>query len=153
MRKTLILLTPLLLAGCIKQSASYYVSDTRDHAITVRAEQEYFWDQSMTMTMVVSRYPDCQRAMPLMKVPRDEVAVELFDAGEGIFTVRSGTQVMQVDSLGCTQLPEPAADGYGEPVGVFRLGEEKMQFDRVADTPAARPETAPASDLAPAPPQ
>lgn len=150
MRKTLILLTPLLLAGCIKQSASYYVSDTRDHAITVRAEQEYFWDQSMTMTMVASRYPDCQRAMPLMKVPKDEVAVELFDAGEGIFTVRSGTQVMQVDSLSCTQLPEPAADGYGEPVGVFRLGEEKMQFDRVA-APAATPETAPAPD--PAPPQ
>lgn len=132
MRKLLILLTPLLLAGCIKQSTSYYVSDTRDHAITVRAEQEYFWDESITLTLVASRFPDCQRAMPLQPVPKDEVGVELFDAGDGIFTVRSGTQVMQVDSFSCTQLPEPAPDGFGEPVGVFRLGDEKMEFEQAA---------------------
>lgn len=141
MRKILILLTPLLLAGCIKQSASFYVSDARDHAITVRAEQEYFWDKAITLTLVASRFPDCQRAIPMQQVPQDEVAVELFDAGNGVFTVRSGTQVMQVDSVTCTQLPEPAADGYGEPVGVFRLGEEKMQFDRAAGAPATAPET------------
>lgn len=139
MRKILILLTPLLLTACIKQSASYYVSDARDHAITIRAEQEYFWDQAITLTMVASRFPDCQRAIPLMKVPKDEVGVELFDAGNGVFTVRSGAEVMQVDSVSCVQLPEPPADGYGEPVGVFRLGEEKMEFEQAAKaaTPAA----------------
>lgn len=130
MRKILIVLTPLLLAGCIKQSASYYVSDARDHAITVRAEQEYFWDESITLTMVASHFPDCQRAIPLLKVPRDEVGVELFDAGGGVFTVRSGAEVMQVDAMSCTRLPEPAADAFGAPVGIFRLGEEKMQFEQ-----------------------
>ena len=139
MRKTLILLTPLLLAGCIKQSASYYVSDERDHAITVRAEQEYFWDHAITLTLVASRFPDCQRAIPLLKVPSDEVGVELFDAGNGVFTVRSGTQVMQVDSVTCTQLPEPAADGFGQPVGIFRLGDEKMAFERAEQAAPAAP--------------
>lgn len=132
MRKTLILLTPLLLGGCIKQSASFYVSDTRDHAITVRAEQEYFWDDSITLTLVASRFPDCQRAMPLQQAPKEEVGVELFDAGEGIFTVRSGSEVLQVDSFNCTRLPEPAPDGFGEPVGVFRLGKDKMEFEQAA---------------------
>lgn len=141
MRKILLVLTPLLLTGCIKQSASYYVSEVRDHAITVRAEQEYFWDESITLTLVSSHFPDCQRAMPMVKVPKADVAVELFDAGGGLFTVRSGTQVFQVDSLACTQLPEPDATGYGEPVGVFMLGQgEKMEF-----APAAKAAVAPAA--------
>lgn len=128
MRKLFFVLTPLLLTGCIKQSASYYVSDARDHAITVRAEQEYFWDDAITLTLVAAHFPECQRAMPMEKVPKADVAVELFDSGEGVFTVRSGAQVFQVDSLTCTQLPEPPAAGYGEPVGVFMLGEKKMEF-------------------------
>ena len=70
MRKTLIVMTPLLLAGCIKQSASYYVSDARDHAITVRAAQEYLWNQDITLTVVASHMPDCQRALKLQKVPK-----------------------------------------------------------------------------------
>jgi hypothetical protein len=136
MRKLLLVLTPLLLAGCIKQSASYYVSDARDHAITVRAEQEYFWDEAITLSLVASHFPDCQRAMPMAKVPKADVAVELFDSGGGVFTVRSGTQVFQVDSMTCTQLPEPAATGYGEPVGVFMLGEQKMEFAPAAKAAA-----------------
>jgi hypothetical protein len=140
MRTTLLVLTPLLLAGCIKQSASYYVSEERDHAITVRAEQEYFWDESITLSLVSSHFPECQRAMPMEKVPKADVAVELFSSGDGVFTVRSGTRVFQVDSVSCTQLPEPAATAYGEPVGVFMLGEQKMEF-----APAAKGAAAPAA--------
>jgi hypothetical protein len=39
MRKGLILLAPLLLAGCVNESASYYI-DGNEHALTVRAEQD-----------------------------------------------------------------------------------------------------------------
>ena len=129
MRKTLLVLTPLLLAGCIKQSASYYVSDARDHAITVRAEQEYVWDQNVTLTVVASRYPDCQRAMKLQKVAAPEVVVELFTTGDNVFTVRSGDELKQFEMQGCSELPTPAPNAIGEAVGVFRLGEkEKMDF-------------------------
>lgn len=130
MRKTLLLLTPLLLAGCIKQSGSYYVSDARDHAITVRAEQEYLWDENITLTLVASHFPDCQRAMPLARVLKGDVAVELFSSGDGVFTLRSGTQVVQIDTQTCTQLKEPAPDALGEGVGVFSLGpQDKMEFN------------------------
>jgi hypothetical protein len=137
MRKTLLLLTPLLLAGCVKQSASYYISDARDHAITVRAEQEYFWDDNITLTLVTSRFPDCQRAMPLAKALKPDVAVELFSNGNDVFTLRSGTQVVQIDTQTCTQLAEPAPDALGDGVGVFSLGTEaeKMDFNLAVPVP------------------
>lgn len=129
MRILLLVLTPLLLAGCIKQSASYYVSDKRDHAITVRAQQEYFWDDSISLTLVAAHFPDCQRAIPLDKVAAPDVVVELFTSGENVYTVRSGAQVVQFDMQTCTRLADPAQNALGDAVGVFRLGDEKMDFE------------------------
>ncbi|MFL6657187.1 MAG: hypothetical protein ACJ8GW_03880 [Massilia sp.] len=149
MRKTLLLLTPLLLTGCIQQSGSYHISDTRDHAITVRAEQEYFWKDTITLTVVSSRYPDCQRAMPFTKVGKNDVAVELFSNGDGVYTLRSGTEVMQVDTQSCTRLADPAPDALGEGVGVFTLGKEKLEFNVAA--PASPAAAAPATTAAAAP--
>jgi hypothetical protein len=144
MRKTLLLLMPLLLAGCVKQSASYYVSDARDHAITLRAEQEYFWDKNITLSLVVSRFPDCQRAIQMDKVLMDDVAVELFATADNVFTIRSGSQVLQVELQDCTQLAEPAQDAMGEAVGVFRVGKgEKMDFEPAVATAPAAPAAAP----------
>jgi len=144
MRYTLVILIPLLLAGCVKQSASYYVSEERDHAITVRAEQEYFWDDSITLTLVSSHFPECQRAMPMSKAPKADLAVELFSKGEGVFTLRSGTEVVQIDSLSCTQLPAPAPNALGDGVGVFSLGSgDKMEFNLAAPTAPATPVPAP----------
>lgn len=138
MRKALLLLTPLLLAGCVKQSASYYVSDARDHAITVRAEQEYFWDKNITLTLVVSRFPDCQRAIPMAKVPLDDVVVELFAKSDDVFSIRSGDQVLQVELQDCTLLPEPPQEAMGDAVGLFRIGErDKMDFEKAPATAAA----------------
>jgi hypothetical protein len=140
MRKTLPLLISLLLAGCVKQSASYYVSDARDHAITVRAEQEYFWDQHITLTLVVARFPDCQRAIPMDKVAKPDVAVELFSTGDNVFTIRSGSQVLQVEAQDCTQLVSPTQDAMGQAVGVFWLGEkDKMTFEPAAPAANAAP--------------
>lgn len=140
MRKTLVILIPLLLAGCVKQSASYYVSDERDHAITVRAEQEYLWDDNITLTLVASHFPECQRAMPMNKAPKADLAVELFSKGEGVFTLRSGTEVVAIDSETCTQLPDPAPNALGDGVGVFSLGKgDKMEFSLAAPLAPAAP--------------
>jgi hypothetical protein len=140
MRKTLIVLTPLLLAGCVKQSGSYYVSDARDHAITVRAEQEYVWDQNITLSLVVSHFPGCQRAMTLQKVPKADLVVELFSSGDNVYTVRSGDELKQFETDNCTELATPAPNAIGEAVGVFRLVEgqsEKLDFENTAAAAAA----------------
>ena len=135
----LVLLSSLLLSGCIKQSNSYYLSDERDHALSVRAEQEYLWSKSITLSLVAANLPDCQRAVPLEKIHQDDVAVELFTTGENIFTIRSGEQLVQLDLQSCTQLAEPPPTALGQPVGVFFLGSgEKMLFE-----PAAAAATAP----------
>jgi hypothetical protein len=149
MRKSLLLLlTPPLLAGCVKQSASFYANDARDQTITVRAEQEYFWDKNITLSLVVANFPACQRAVAMEKVPMDDVAVELFAKDDGVYSIRSGSQVLQVELGNCTRLPEPKQEDMGEAAGIFRIGiqKEKMDFEPL---PAA---TAPAAAPAPAQP-
>ena len=87
MRKALLALTPLLLAGCVDQSASYMINQNNEHAITVRAEQEYFWSDDVTLRLIVSNLPDCQRQYPLATLPIPESEVELYASGENVFTL------------------------------------------------------------------
>ena len=145
MRKFLLLLTPFLLTGCIKQSASYYVSDARNHAISVRAEQEYVWSKHITLSIIAANLPACQRAIALDKVHADDIAVELFASSDTLFAIRSGEQMVQFDMETCTELPTPAPTALGNAVGVFRLGDgAKMQFEPAAGAPAAPATPAPA---------
>lgn len=138
MRKTPLILLPLLLAGCVKQSASYYINDSKEHSLTVRVEQRYFWEDQVELTVVASRWPDCVRVFQLITMPVDEVVLELFDAGDNTYTFRSGTQLWQVETQTCTQKAAPAPEAMGEPVGVFRVGEgEKMDLELAK--PAAPP--------------
>ncbi|UUZ52222.1 hypothetical protein LP419_21635 [Massilia sp. H-1] len=67
----------------------------------------------------MARFPDCQRAVAMDKVPMDDVAVELFSKGEGVYSIRSGSQVLQVELDNCTQLAEPRQEDMGEAVKHF----------------------------------
>jgi len=142
MRKTLLLLLPLLLAGCVRQSASYYVDEQRVRAITVRGEQPYFWNDAVNLLLVVSNMPECQRRFPLGDRRVADVAVELFSAGNGVFIVRAGSEVWQVEVQNCTQMAAPKLDAMGVPVAVFRLGKgDKMDLEILK--PATSMTTAP----------
>jgi hypothetical protein len=137
MRKGLILLAPLVLAGCVNESASYYI-DGNEHALTVRAEQEYFWSKQVSLRLIASRLPDCQRQLVLGKVPLNELDVELFASGDNVYTLRAGEQIWQVDAQACAQLPTPA-QAMGTPVGEFRLGAgKKLLFEKAAANTAAQ---------------
>jgi hypothetical protein len=135
MRKRLILLTPLLLAGCVNESASYYI-DGNEHALSVRAEQERFWSKQVTLRLVAARLPECQRQLVLGKVPLADLDVELFAAGENVYTLRAGDQVWQVETQGCTRLPAPAQAALGQPLGAFRLDQsgKKLVFEKAVAT-------------------
>ncbi len=76
MRK-LLLLTPLLLAGCVDDSATYYI-EGNTHALTVRAVQEQFWKKEVTLDLIAARMPDCQRRFELATLPVSDVELELF---------------------------------------------------------------------------
>jgi hypothetical protein len=139
MRKGLILLAPLVLAGCVNESASYYI-DGNEHALTVRAQQEYFWSKHVTLRLIASRLPDCQRQLVLGKLPVRELEVELFASGDNVYTLRAGEQIWQVDTQACAQLPTPA-QAMGTPIGAYRLNPRKeLVFEQAAGaSPAQQP--------------
>jgi hypothetical protein len=135
MRK-LLLLTPLLLAGCVDDSATYYI-DGNQHALTVRVLQEYFWKKDVTVDLLASRMPDCQRRIPLGALPMSDVEIELFQSGDNVYTLRAGEQAWRVETEGCSELEAPE-QVTGQPLGLFHLDEnKKLVFEK------AEAETAP----------
>jgi hypothetical protein len=136
MRKFL-LLAPLLLAGCVDDSATYYI-DGNQHALTVRAMQEYFWNKDITLDLLASRMPDCQRRIPLGKLPMPDVEIELFASGENVYTLRAGEQVWRVETEGCSEMEAPE-QVTGEPLGLFHLDEhKKLVFEKAEPEPAKK---------------
>lgn len=137
MRNALLLLTPLLLTGCIKESGTYFI-DGNQHAISVRAQQDYFWSQDVELRVVAARLPDCQRQLVLGRMPIADLQVELFASGENAYTLRAGDQLMQVETGGCTQLEAPAPAELGQPLGAFQLDErKKLVFEKAGQPPVA----------------
>jgi hypothetical protein len=136
-RSTFLALTPLLLAGCVNTSATYYI-DGAAHSITLRAEQEYFWNDEVVVKMVAARTPDCQRLFPMTTLPAAELDIQLFNGGDGVYSVRVGKEVMRIETQTCTRLTEPTQEELGERLGVFKLDEEKkMVFEKEPAAAAA----------------
>jgi len=146
MRKPLFLLPPLLasllLAGCVNDSSSYQI-EGNDHALTVRVMQDYFWSKNATLRLTAARMPDCQRQMELGEVSLSGLEIELFASGPNVYTLRSGEDVWQVETQGCTELEAPEANAVtGQALGSFHLDEhDKLVFEAAADAG-----TAPASE-------
>jgi hypothetical protein len=138
MRSPLLLLTPLLLlAGCVNQSASYAI-DSSDHALTVIVTQDYFWSKQVSLGLVASRLPDCQRQFDLGKTPLADLNIELFSTGDESFLLRSGDEMWQVETQSCTELPPPSANVQAQPIGVFHLdAKKKLVFERAEGTVAS----------------
>ena len=136
MRK-LLLLAPLLLAGCVNESATYYI-DGNQHALSVRATQEYVWKKAVTLELIAARMPDCQRRIALGELPVAELELELFASGENEYTLRAGELAWRVETQGCTQLEAPE-QVTGRPLGLFHLDENKnLIFEAVqAEAPKA----------------
>ncbi|MGZ3183764.1 MAG: hypothetical protein ACXU8N_15110 [Telluria sp.] len=124
MRK-LVLLLPLLLAGCVSDSASYYI-DGNDHAITVRLEQAYFWDDTATLYVTAARLPDCQRRVTLKQVPVEGFQAQLVANGDNAYTLKVGNEAWGIDTLGCAV---GAGQADGTLLGTFRLVDEKVVFE------------------------
>ena len=126
MRNPLILLAPLLLAGCVDGSASYAI-DGNDQALTLRAEQDYFWSDQVTLRLITSRLPECQRQLLLGKVPVGTLEVQLLGNGENTYTLRADDRQWQVETQGCTQVASTAQAAPGQPLGTFHL-DDNGQF-------------------------
>lgn len=133
MRKFL-LLTPLLLAGCVDDSATYYI-EGNTHALTVRAVQEQFWKKEVTLDLIAARMPDCQRRFELATLPVSDVELELFGSGDNVYTIRAGDTAWRFETGGCSQMEEPE-QVTGQPLGLFHFDENKQLVFEEAEAPA-----------------
>ncbi|WP_377702449.1 hypothetical protein [Pseudoduganella sp. UC29_71] len=138
MRKILFAMLPLLLAGCARDSATYYVDSTNNHTLSLRRQQDYFWNDNARIILVATRMPDCQRQIPLGEMIADEVDVEVFASPDNFWSLRSGDQVWQVETQNCALVSEkgPAT---GTKVGEFKVVDDKLVFE-----PAVAPAVTPA---------
>jgi len=136
------LIAPLLLAGCVNDTASYQI-DGREHALTVRVVQDYFWKTEGIVRLTTIHMPDCQRQIELGEFPLAGLEIELFASGPGLYTLRAGEETWQVETAGCTQREAPEANAVtGQALGNFHLdADNKLQFEAAegadADTGSA----------------
>lgn len=131
MRRTFVLLLPILLSGCVRDWATYEGSATGD-SVTVRAEQDYFWDKRLKLKLSMARLPDCQRVLDLAdQVPG--VNMQLFSTGERVYTLRSAEQSWTFETQNCAMLEASAAPG-------TLLGTYSLEGSEVVFTPAAAPQ-------------
>ena len=137
MRPPLLLLTPLLLTGCVNESASYVI-DSNDHALTVLVMQDYFWSKQVSLRVVASNMPTCQRQYDLGKTELGDLNVELFSTGSDSYLLRSGDEMWQVQTQDCSQLPPPGENVQAQPVGVFHMdAKKKLIFEAAEGSVAA----------------
>jgi hypothetical protein len=132
MRKILMLATALLLAGCTEDSATFNI-DGPDHALTIRRQQRYFWEDKVEVALLASRMPDCRRLHQLGSfAPAEQTRVDVFAAGEQLWNLRMGQQLWQIETETCDGLVElefdPKAD-LGQPAGSFSVHDGKLAFE------------------------
>ncbi|MEO7496989.1 MAG: hypothetical protein ABIT83_21520 [Massilia sp.] len=155
-RRILLLTTPLLLAGCINQSANYIYGENTDQALVVRLDQAYFWKDEVDVKLIAARLPDCQRQFLLTRLPQAQLEIGLFSAGDNVFTLRAGGESWRVDMQTCSQVEAAAEKDVGEALGTFKLdAQKKLVFEAAPGrgAPSAAPAEAaeaPAAEPAPA---
>jgi hypothetical protein len=75
-------------------------------------------------------------------LPAGDLDIQLFNGGDGVYSVRIGKEVMRIETQTCTRLTEPSQEELGERLGTFKLDEEKkMVFEK--EPAAAAPAPAP----------
>jgi hypothetical protein len=126
MRK-LLLLTPLLLAGCYNDSATFYADTTQEHTLSIRRQQDYFWSDHGRFTLLASRLPDCQRRIDLAELPLEDTDVELYAEGDNRWSLKAGSQVWHVETGTCSLVSRDGAPA-GTKIGDFKAEIDKLTF-------------------------
>lgn len=137
--KSSILALPLLLAGCMNESATYYL-DGREQSLTLQAKQPWFWDQRVDLEVVLSRLPDCQRRSRLDGAMPAEIALEVLrpEAGEfaePILVLRQGGRHYALGLANCElQDFKAVPQKPGVLLGTFRMEGRRLKFNAAAAT-------------------
>lgn len=74
-----LLAASLLLAGCVNDTASYRIDDSRDHTIMLHRIQEWLWQDTIKLTIAANRMPECRGGIDVRGVPL-RARPELYEA-------------------------------------------------------------------------
>jgi len=159
MSPRILVLLPLLLAGCLDDTASVRLGGN-DHALTLQARQPYFWSQAVELEVVMSRQPDCHRRSRLAGATIADLGVEVFRPDEGEFAepiliLRRGADFYAVSTKSCEMQKFKAPPvKHGKRLGIFQREGGKLEFAAapVPRAPAPAPAPAPSGPPSVSPP-
>lgn len=131
-RRATLAMLPLLLAGCVNDTASYLIDGSREHTIMLHRVQDWFWQDTVALTVAASRMPDCRGGIEIKDVPRS-ARIELYQAppeyAEPIYILKIDDQHWAVSTLSCrVQAFEQAPANLGLRLGVFEEQDGKFAF-------------------------
>lgn len=130
LRALLLLLVLPLFAGCEQERAAYLIEDNSDHSLTLQRELKYPWSEQAELSVVVARFPECQRRHDMKPQPAASSKVSLYALGERSFALQQGKNWYLADTRTCTlQAAEPPKDGAaGRPIGAWQKRDGKFVF-------------------------
>ncbi|MDP2811092.1 MAG: hypothetical protein Q8O34_13170 [Rhodocyclaceae bacterium] len=133
MKKTILTLTALLLAGCGSEMASYLIAGSEIN-MTLERTKPYFWSGGWDLAMIVRLDPVCQRRHKLRKIAAESFKVDVYSPERGVFILNQGKRwyVAQLKTCEMQQFDE-APPAPGELVGTFRTSGGEFKFVPAAD--------------------
>jgi hypothetical protein len=131
-RNVLLLWVPLTLAGCISDTASYMIEGDRNHAIIVTRSQNWFWEDTVSLTVLATRQPDCMGGLEIHNVPsRDPIILHQApdEYPEQIYIMDAGGKHYAISNQSCrVQKFETTPADMGPTIGSFRTVDGKFQY-------------------------
>ncbi|NWG88079.1 MAG: hypothetical protein HXY26_11325 [Hydrogenophilaceae bacterium] len=138
LRTGLLAVLVLPLSGCIYDTA-IYVIEGRKHNISVSRDQNWFWEDTVNLSLIASRMPDCLESLRIEGVPR-AAAVELYlppqEYVEPIHIAEVNKAYYAISTASCrVQRFAGKPDDLGQHLGSFKELPDG-RFDFVADKAA-----------------
>lgn len=126
-------LLPLLLAGCVNDTASYLIEGSKEHTIMLHRVQEWLWRDTVSLTVAASRMPECRGGIEIKDVPRS-ARPELYQAppeyAEPIYILKIDDRHWAISTLSCrVQAFDEAPARLGTRLGVFEEKAGKFAFN------------------------
>jgi len=126
------LLAAGLLAGCVNDTASYRIDDSREHTILLHRIQEWPWQDTVKLTIAANRLPECRGGIDVREIPID-ARPELYEAPpvypEPIYILKIGARHFAVSTASCrVQEFDEAPPELGRKLGIFTEQDGRFGF-------------------------
>ncbi len=121
----------LLLAGCVNDTASYII-EGREHNIMLHRVQDWFWQDTLSVTVAPTRMPECRGGTTIGDVPR-RAALELYQAPldypEPIYILKVEDRHFAISTQSCRvqAFDTPPAE-LGTRLGAFEEVDGRLRF-------------------------